>query len=430
MVMAFAVTQAAALESSPAEVIVQIMFQLQNVDALANLIRASPKLLHIFCDDKSNILFHVGKASFHPEAQLDALSIASLCDLPHPLPRMVAENFLNTPIQQRRESLLTTRTLDRAIALCKLYHLIEFFAHDYVVNTLPELCQVLCRFPESTRVEYPSDFLDESVYVLSTDEYARIQRAFCRFELYRHLFSRCCPEADRCLAPDNYSEDKSALRFDGDEQADLFLLRYSAPEIAEIHCVRDFLHRRLRHSLDDAEDLAVANPRPDYYERGCECADGRQCPYIFRYGKRGQEGHIAHITSLGLDYVRQIIRAGDEKVDLLLHGCETVCCWDEIMAPPFLSEGLGLYSETYESHNLIERKSNMEGEWSDPIEGLNNVPLSPGWIWCHNDAQSYTQYRHQGPRSWGYVFWSLDRLEAAGILNQLYMPGHSYNILR
>lgn len=142
------------------------------------------------------------------------------------------------------------------------------------------------------------------------------------------MFGQCEPAPD--LSHDHSPGDAVPVS----EQARLFLVQLEASEIVEMHCVHDYLERRLLGAFEEVEDYAVKMPRPRYSDLGDPCADGVEgCPFPFQYGRFSVGEIIEHLTSLGLGYARRILEPKDdeEKVDLMLHGCD-VCCYSFIGA--------------------------------------------------------------------------------------------------
>ena len=410
--------QMAALERLSTELQVQIMLDLDGTGTLYSLIRSSPRLLDVFCANKSVVLSGLARKGFHPSVLLEALSIARLCELPHPVPRSTAINLLNTPIEERAHRLLANRSISRSVTMCKLRNLIDFFIRDYTRSTIP----LLNGIDLAIKIRYPDYSVD---CALSPSEYGRLQRAFCRFELYHFLFGQCVPEHDRCIASQSYGEDNHGqpIAVTAREQALLFLLRYEADEIAEVHCIRDYLHRRLIGIFRNVQDFAVQKPRASYFELGDRCATGIEgCPWPFSYSGYHEEGHhVEHLTSLGLGYVQRIIVAegdGDKTTNLMLHGANTCC--GGLLTSSFLTEGLGGHTGMPQAGpNLIEKYTGRCGEWSQMVDHNNRLFPSIGWSVLHGISPYLgpPDDIDRGLRKWGYVFWDHERLQEAGVLD-------------
>ena len=399
------------LELLPTEVRIQIMSLLESPKDAYALIRASPALLQMFLANKGIILNTISRKAFHPCVLLEALSIARLQELSHPLPWSNGKNLLKTPIEERRTRLFSTTSVDQSMSVCRLCNLIEFFIGDYATYTIP----ILDHLEAPVMAHFTSVQRRRSKYHLSATEYARLQRAFSRFELYCKLFGKCKPDRDCFISHKSYDKKEAAT---AEEQAILFLLQYSEVEITEIHCIRDYVYHRLRGIFDLVEDLAVKNPRSTYYELGNSCATGSRCPYPFAYhGHYHRDEHMAHLASLGLGYLRRIIevQGDDERTELMLHGSYTCC--GPLLAPAFLDEGLGL--DILRAHDLMETYTGVRGSWSDSLDQNDILSPSPRWTWrCRDRDASLPVGSSDRLRDWGFVFWDLDRLRDASVLDQ------------
>ena len=297
------------------------MLESQNSDTVHAFIRVSPCIYESFRTGKDYILSRLARGLFHPCALLDALGVARLAELVQPLPCETAIALMRIPLHDRQRQLFRNTSLSRSIALCKFFKLISFFIDDYAKNSLPILVRQGKGQVFDIETEYNATQLDASTYNLSVSEIARLQRAFCRFELYVQLFRVCCGAEETCKWS---TSDWVPV----EHQVEGFLSHFSATELTEIHCVRDYLHRRLRGMLDKVEDEAVAAPHKDYYEQESDCVSDVGSPYLFRYygGKEGQDGNIKHLMCLGLEYVQRIFTsAGNERRDLMLHGGDACC---------------------------------------------------------------------------------------------------------
>ena len=178
--------------------------------------------------------------------------------------------------------------------------------------------------------------------------------------------------------------------------------------------MRDYLHRRLRGILDDVIEYAVKAPRSRYFDIGSPCAHGVEgCPWPFRYGGRGGgQDYIGHLASMGLGYVRRILKTeDDERTDLMLHGSDTCC--DSFSAPEFLSQALGLW---YNGSDMIETYMGDRGNWTWAMMGVNNaLRTSSGWKWYSTHCLPNERF-NKSLRDWGVVFWDRERLRDAGVL--------------
>lgn len=186
-----------ALEVLSPELQLQILLQLEDLDTLWSCIRASPRFYQVFRLNRDIILSAIALKSFHPLVQPEAIAVAKLAQLQHQsegdekVRKDTAESFRwdassNEMYAWNGSDAMGPMSTD----LCKLARLFKFFLEDFTQNTFP----ILAHLGRSEDVEILSDYPPSSHVVhsrLSCDEIQRLQRAFCRFELYRRLFSRC-----------------------------------------------------------------------------------------------------------------------------------------------------------------------------------------------------------------------------------------------
>ena len=291
--------------------------------------------------------------------------------------------------------------------MCNFSNVIDFFIRDYAQQTLPIL---YCR-EEGMKTSYMPDKLSKEKYVLSHNEYSRLQRAFVRFELYCNLFSPCERDPYRCKVAG--SQEKTT----GLEQAKLFLLHYTADEIAELHCIYEYLDRVMEGVFNSVEDTAVRWPRRGYYDLQSSCGNGFEgCPCLFQDRDDDFWMIIEHIISLGLDYLLRIAAARDRNkwVDLMLH-CRHRCGADVFEAHT-LCDALMVYEDIDELRRHYEE---TKGDWSLSPGDRDYIPRSCGWDHLMGASKNYADAlaKGSGIRKWGYPFWDHDRLKDAGVLD-------------
>ena len=289
----------------------------------------------------------------------------------------------------------------------------RFFLDDYARNTLPILDQLGQSQDLDILPVYPP-YTQNFVPRLSSTETGRLQRAFCRIELYRRLFSRCSHDY-----PDGVHSCLRLPFLGPTEQANLFLRNLPAFQITELGCIRDYLFRRLRGIFDDLENEAVQTLplKAMTFKRHDEVARWQSPFYVFTTEAHHQQSeHLEHLISLGLPYIKQIIESrGDKQRDLFLHYVySSVLCHFE---QDFLStaiRGLGR-NPSFRDHALCERK-----EFAPAFDENGYSELPQGWLWGHDHRQPYLvcDRGHKGLRDWGYVFWDYDRLRNSGILRR------------
>ncbi len=196
-----------ALELLSPELQQKILLQSETLDNLYALIRSSPRFYQVFRLNRETTLSSIALCQFHPAVQSEAVAIAKLEQLQRlseqdaQSQRHIAMSFCDkfpTQIQQWCGS------GEVSVDLCKIDRTMKFFTSDYARSTLP----ILEQLGHSRDLEILSEnrpYNHFSYPQLSSTEIGRLQRAFCRFELYRCLFSRCSQDpyhgAHKCIYP-------------------------------------------------------------------------------------------------------------------------------------------------------------------------------------------------------------------------------------
>ena len=396
------------------------MFHLEDLDTLYALICASPRFLQVFRLNRETTLSTIALGQFHPAVQPEAIAIAKLAHLQHES-QQDSQSKRDTAVElcytfpMQIYSWCESNDVGPFVThLCKLERIVKFFLVDYVRNTLPILSRlgqsqdldILAEYPPNNHVLLPQ---------LSSTEIGRLQRAFCRIELYRRLFSRCSHDS-----PDGIHTCLRDPPLEPAEQATLFLRDLPAFQITEIGCIRDYLFRRLRGICDELENEAVRTLplKAMTFKRHDEAARWRSPLYVFTtQAQHEQSEHLEHLISLGLPYIKQIIESsGDKQRDLFLHYVHgSVLCHFET---DFLSkalQGLGR-NPSFRDYVLSDKKKGFTPSCDE--NGYSELPQ--GWLWGHFQRQPYSLYNGvcKGLRDWGYVFWDYDRLQKSGILRR------------
>lgn len=404
-----------ALELLASELQLQILLNADTPDDLHALIQASPRLYHVYLFNKDTVLSAVARGQFHPEVIPDALFLAKISQFEQPLSRDTVIELCETyPSEMHKGTILS---VPMSVTLCKLASNLRFFIEDYAQNTLPIMeelgrSQNLYRFPEY----WPANPAPHSKF--SQVEIGRLQRAFCRFEIYRHLFARCSPnlrhELRACPVDPSLSPEEQATRF---------LQKFPDFQVAEINSIRDYLFRRLRGICARLEDKAVDTLPPETFmfdqEGDVESAEWASGVYLFtNSGKYYQSQHMEHLMSLGLPYIRRIFEAtGEEQKDLfirhiprdIIHHLET----------EFITRALKCLGRN-PARGDIPLLAKTDPPFVYEVNAGVELDIPDAWQWAHPRAPplSLKDDPLKGLRDWGYVFWDFDRLRESGILEK------------
>ena len=415
-------TGQSALERLLPEVQRQILLHTESFDTLHALILASPRLFQVFRLNKKIALSTVARRQFDSTATRAALVIEELYQIEHPpFSRDTVLKFFELHSNELADPPDSVLPLPVSIRLGKLDGTVKFFTKDYTQNTLPILAQLKKSKPSNIKTEYkPNAHARKSE--LSRSESNRLRRAFCQFEIYRQLFSRCSSEFNHHFRQCSYKPSLTAY-----EQAEMFFQKTPAYRAAEVACVRDYLHRRLRGVFDQVEDelvqevqAGISHHKDMNHFLDWDWDNGRRHQYLendmhyFGYGgKYRQSFHIEYLLSLGLPCIRRILESGGhERQDLLLRPEFRCHAQDET---DFITTALGL------DHSV---SNDGEYGWYDRngdsyLDENSKLDLPPGWLWAHAGGYYHglVDMEAKGLRDWGYVFWDQERLKKADIMH-------------
>ena len=404
-----------ALEMLAPELQLQILFHSATPDDLHALIQASPRLYQLYLLNTDTILSAVAKRQFHPAVVSDALFFAKISQLEQPLPRDTVLELCNVyPTEVHEGGVIP---IPMSVAMCKLAKNVRFFIEDYARNTLP-LMEDLGR---SLETHVLAEYWPEKPVAysqLSDSETGRLQRAICRFEIYRYLFARCFSGFDHDTGDCAQESSLSPA-----EQGSLFLEKFPDFQITEIDCIRDYMHRRLRGIFSHLEDKAAETILPEAFEfdpmGDVETAEWKSGLWLFtNNGKSYQGSHIEHLMTLGLAYLRRIFdSAGAEQEDLFIRHTGNYDI--DHIETEFISTAMSLLGDNPCSQDIpLLAKTDPPFEYE--VNGKVGLGIPDAWQWAHPRAppQKLSDFCLKGLRDWGYVFWDLRRLRESGILEQ------------
>ena len=404
-----------ALEMLAPELQLQILFHAATPNDLHALIQASPRLYQVYLLNTDSILSAVAKRQFHPAVVSEALFFAKISQLEQPLSRNTVLELCRSYQSGLIE--LGVIPIPMSMAMCKLAKDVRFFIEDYARNTLP-LVEDLGRSLEThVLAEYwPEKPVTYSQ--LSDSETGRLQRAFCRFEIYRYLFARCFSGFDHTTRDCAQEPSLSPA-----EQGSFFLEKFPDFQITEINCIRDYVYRRLRGIFSQLEDKAADTLPPATFEFDplgvVETAEWESGVWLFtNHGKGYQKSHIEHLMTLGLAYLRQIFDStGEEQKDLFIRHIG-IAVIDHV-EKDFISDALKLLGDNPRSQG-IPLLAKTDPPFVYEVNAKSELGIPDAWQWAHPRAppMKLSDFCFKGLRDWGYVFWDLRRLRETGILEQ------------
>ena len=409
--------QGNALDMIEPELQREVLMYAETPEDLYSLIQASPRLLQVFLLNKRRILSVVARRQFHPNVLSEALTVSKICAFEQPLSRETAMKYSRIDEAEIKEWQSTTSTTSESASMCHLARDVRFFIEDFARNTLP----IAEGLSHSLEFEVVPEYWPENPVrysQLSNTEIGRLQRAFCRFEIYRRLFARCHGSLDH-----NSKHCPWDPLFSATEQADLYLKQFPDYQIIEIQCIRDYLYRRLRGICNQIEDEAVNTLPPDIF---LDLADSDIRPgsehgiHLFTDdGKYNQDAHIEHLLSLGLPYLRRVFEAsGDLRNALFVRFCPgldtTIINHHDYH---FITAAFDNLGENPAYETPPDDIDSIDFWWGPDLEDLSR----PGvWYWAYptGPRSGLNDTSIGGLKAWGFIFWNSERLHDIGILHR------------
>ena len=408
-----------ALELLSPEVQYQILLHIDCLDTVYAIVCASPRLYQVFRINRETILSTIVLCQFHPAVQPEATAIAKLeqtrrqSNRDAQSQRHAAVSFCEMFPHQIHRWCDTNVSGLVSTDLCRLNGTTKFFVDDYTRNTLP----ILGQLGNSQDLDILPEYSHTSYTQLSSTETGRLQRAFCRFELYRLLFSRCSQDLlhgfHKCIPLSPVT---------ATEQARLFLQGLPLFQITEIACIRDYLFRRLRGIYDKLENEAVSSLPVEAltFAASDEIAMWRSPFYLFTtHARHRQEDHLEHLVSLGLPYIRRVLESTcDSQRDLFLHYRRGSVVGH--LESDFLSRALQCLGINRNGIRDYKPWPYIENHFTPECDGSGYSELPQGWLWGHHKGEPSMMISRVDKhlRDWGYVFWDYERLRKSGILRR------------
>ncbi len=424
------------MEALSPELQLIVLLNIEIPSTLYSLLRASPRFLRVFQNNKTNVLSRVATRQFHPAILTEVVQLANLYRLPHPVSRSTSLSFLENEWPMRDQRCENVQSISISACLCKLARMFDFFAHDFAISTLPIMSRrnQAVNFTSETNhlsgnTQYgpttpgTSDRVSQGLagpnisnWALSPTEMTRLQRAFCRFEIYRIVSARCSVDHDHRDDEDSDDGEDWDLGWCPSEdppltvteQREMFLQTLPAWQIEEIASVRDYLFRRFQGIFDELEEEGVKEVQPAAFYGLKDEDSSLYNPRIWFYtveGKRRQEGHKERLLSTGLPRIRKILTcSGNERRDVTLADCTLLHHEDD-----FLSKAL--------DHTFMDMDLQTAIDYTSDQYDILEPPT--GWVWAHIARAPYRSYscKRKGFRDWGYDFWDRFRFEYYGLLD-------------
>ena len=400
------------------ELITLILLELPTIQSLHSLIRASPKILHVFLASKENILLFLLRRTIKPAVFIDALAAVQASQLKESSPdRKTVLAFLRRYEIKRHKAVeeqgqhFSRRT---AVSLCQLYWSTQYFIKELTIRSNFYLHR--CRDSFIRSQNGSSDLLRKTGKLsipLSFTEETRLERAFYRYQLYTQIFS-----SDMEYGGEKLWELPSDSHF--------FLNKYQHWEIEELACVENYLWSLLSNAFDRIEPAFVgiqlpAPPldesepvQPQTYNRSVALRAARYQIHSL---------YVDYLLSLSLPFIRYALRL--DRLDMQRKISSHIYYDGQKRSLSTALEGLWKMITHIESnmiHNYVQNFT--QGGiflFKDTIHGPNE-----GWLSVYGNNQSISPYAIKNTtQSLGYVFWDCKRLRISGFLFTRYVEGSS-----
>ncbi|KAF4438726.1 protoporphyrinogen oxidase [Fusarium acutatum] len=254
--------------------------------------------------------------------------------------------------------------------LCRLYNRLTFLISYY------------------TEYMYGLGFVD-SIPILTSAEFIRIQRAFLRFEIYCRVFP-----ANNSFPLETVSANlESQFMSTVDNYARLAwpLLSESGSE-AEMETKNETERKRERNSLVELTAL-----------------DQTSLSLFSKEDRYRSSDNISYMTSLGLDFIYDLCTAGEGRSELIRSNCQ--------YSREFLPDALR-YSPTWPPDHQCEETATLKND--SLCSNLGYLIFSR----VEGDERMYKPIttaggRYSGLRQLGYVFWDSERILCPEIYDKL-----------
>jgi hypothetical protein len=376
-----------------------ILSYFPTLDSLYSSINASPRLFQVFASRKQQILSNMAMRQFHPAVLPDALATVKASQLGDSPSRDSVLEFLGSLPQQYDVHTTALLPEPTAVALCQLHENISFFVAEFAQHALSIMTEC-SDFSAQREFQAVTGAQETSKPNLSELETGRLQRAFCRFEVYRYLFAGCTTE--------------SVPNMTVAEQAHLFLERFPKWEVEEIACVRDYLMNRLCEVFNSMEDEFVEKEIAGNLPVRAESILGRweeEDRWFSSSQKLDHDSYMEYMLSLGLPFLRQAFRAtGEERKGMIIsNSCRA--------GPRFLSKALHQPQQDTEADRQ-DMTDHSGGVTVSFAEDRMDEP-NEGWVWGHDykPALGWASGLRTELRRVGYVFWDHKRMKESGVLS-------------
>lgn len=445
------------LDGLPPELLTLILVQIPSARDLHSLIRASAQCYRIFVLSKKRVLSSLVHHVFLPDVLREAYHVvkASCFDARGGQMEQVVqfmETFDDDLPWDTPEALIP---LSMSIQILQLHRSLDYFVQDFARRSIPALqnCALALDLEPSQDPQTSPDLEGKRV-ILSSVEEGRLSRAFCRFELYGHLFFTEAEDQKGDIHTNTVSH------LTAEEQANIFFSRLAPWRIEEIACVRDYLVGRLDDLFNRVEDdyvksviserfkgVAAVRSIDTFCHRGQDLRDIDRADitrfdnfeglegnsedegedyegpdrfelddhFFSQWARLGdQEAYMEYMLSLGLSFLRNLFELeGEDRRRLVVSNA--------LLGSDFLTNALESDPPGQTRFSCGTTGTRYDSKYI--FTGDNILEPNEAWIWSKRMKLSSRWDFHQGRewRPWGFVFWDSSRLGASKILSKKYI---------
>lgn len=417
---------------------VMILIQINDIETLVSVLKATPRLCRAFSSDREKILISVLVNTYGAELYSEAVSAAKMTTCPRNWVEM--HSFITDLDRSRVSTKLPENDLSTLISMCQLHWALQYHVQRFSEPAIDFISSCAKGFFRDNASHHAQQA--DITSALSSVEQGRLRRAFLRFQLYSRLFCNVNPIE---VGKRNYLVD-----------------RMPSWEIEELASVYSYITRGIQQTfdlagedymsacttevglaktvggvLDDTDSKEMFNPgwissvgplggglpqattsprcmtgrygirlKGDIFDRpGIDAIE----PGDVRYQARLK----AYMLSSGLRFLRGLFESTGEARLAMVSARDD---FSSSLQPPSMNLLL--------DYSMTATWANANDDATPEPDGTESSRQSNlAWQWAHTDEESEdwrTGIYHE-LRRWGYVFWDVARMEHSGIMVQRYV---------
>lgn len=379
------------------ELVCIILSQLDSVQDLYSIIRASTGIYAAFHGSKQIILSAVVRNVVGPEILPDALFATRVRQYP-----LLHAYGLRAALGVHE----TAMSLAEAEQISRLWPSCDYFVKKCSTHFLSEAERQAKSQDNKSRAINDNSGTQEASLPLSSLELRRIERAVWRYATFQSIYN-----------DPSYADESKVFR-----RAISLFTDYASWEIEEMACVHQYITGRLGDVFREVDDHFVNSVRSKqktsnlrYLPWGDEGSLGLESQEAEAASFRSDDWIFINIekriylASLGLPFLRSLLEADlDSQKHTITENYND--------RPLSLDRALRLRPQA--KTGVFETEGWENGQVR-AFEGDDLHRWNHAWHWAHQNQHEiiYFSKRNAPLREWGYVFWDDSRLQRWGILD-------------